>query len=343
MILFRADGNSTIGSGHIMRCLSIADALRDRGKECIFVTAGSEMEDRIRSIGFETRVLGTDYRQMEDELPAMLGILRELVPETLIVDSYYVTSAYFRAIPQDVRTVYIDDLATCAFPTDIVLNYNLFAAEETYRELYKRFDVRCPTLLLGSRYAPLRKEFHNCEARELKERIENVLVLTGGADPGHVALRYLRHLVRSPLQHRFCFHFVLGAMNSDVKEIRNLASGCENIEIHENVSQMYALMSQCDVAISASGSTLYELCACGVPIIAYVLADNQIELARAFQNRGAALFAGDVRENPAFPEAFDRFLEQLDENSELRRRISQAACRLVDGNGAVRIAEVLYK
>ena len=91
------------------------------------------------------------------------------------------------------------------------------------------------------------------------------------------------------------FHFLIGAMNQDKKEIEKLAEGMSNAVLHYNVSDMKSLICSCDIAVSAAGSTLYEICACGVPLITYVLADNQYEGAKAFEEKGLALNCGDIR------------------------------------------------
>ncbi len=342
MIIVRADGNSTIGAGHIMRCLSVADVLRDRGATCVFVTAGPEMAEIIRNAGFETRTLGTDYRHMEDELPALKGLLWELKAELLIADSYFVTENYFREFSDVVRTVYIDDLAAAAYHVDMLINYNLFAKEDRYRALYERTGERRPELLIGTEYVPLRREFRDYPFRELRKRIANVLVSTGGADHEHVALRYLQHLAQSEEMRRYRFHFVLGAMNKDAEEIERLAASQKNVEVHRRVTRMYDLMSHCDAAISASGSTMYELCASSVPIISYVLADNQQEIAREFHNRGAALYAGDIRQDRNFAETFDGMLTQIATDYDRRIEMTHIAHDLVDGKGTRRIADAIW-
>ena len=113
MIVFRADGNPAIGSGHIMRCLSIAEAIRRRGGECAFITADSACGELIAA-GFDWRVLNTDYRRMDYELPALRRQLRSLHARKLVVDSYYVTEGYFEELSNDVPVVYLDDLMRAA-------------------------------------------------------------------------------------------------------------------------------------------------------------------------------------------------------------------------------------
>lgn len=346
MILFRADGNQNIGLGHIMRCLSIADAAAGAGEECLFLTADAGGAKVVSARARKAVSLDGDYRRLDEELPQMAQWLAKKKPAALVVDSYYVTEHYLQELKelcgkQACKLVYLDDVLSFPYPCDVLINYNLFASRESYRKLYGESKGNCPKLLLGTRYAPLRKEFQNRPLRNVGESVSTVFFSTGGADHEHVALRYLRHLAETKAMDRYYFHVLLGKMCVDAPEIKALAQSLTNVAIHENVHEIYELMSRCDAAITASGSTLYELCASGVPIISYVLADNQRENARALCQCGAAAYAGDIRENANFPETFDQKLNELDEKTEFRRSLTQTAHDLVDGNGAKRIAEAI--
>lgn len=341
MIVFRADGNPAIGLGHIMRCLSIAEAIKRQGGECAFITADSACRDLIAAAGFEWRSLNTDYRRMDDELPILYQQLKSIHADKLIVDSYYVTRAYFEEISTAVPVVYLDDLMRAAHPVSALINYNLSANKDKYRALYQSSNADCPTLYIGTKYAPLRCEFQGHPFKEPRKGVRNVLVLTGGADSEHVALHYLNYLACHPSP--FQFHFVIGSMNNDYEELNRLAAGMENAALHCNVRHMYELMSSCDAAVTASGSTLYELSASCVPMVSYVVADNQIGNAEAFEGGGAALYAGDVRKDDRFPEKLDRLLRQLASNGPMRGKLTWNAYALVDGNGADRLADILQQ
>ena len=136
---------------------------------------------------------------------------------------------------------------------------------------------------------------------------------------------------------------MVGAANEDRDLIVSEATGVSNLFLHENVTNMSELMLSCDVAISAAGSTLYELCACRVPTITYILADNQIPGARGFEQRGIMKCAGDIRETGAVElsaRLIDMALELCDNESE-RALIAERQGSVVDGKGAERIIEKL--
>lgn len=136
---------------------------------------------------------------------------------------------------------------------------------------------------------------------------------------------------------------ILGALNRDAVEIEQLADGCAHIVLHRNVTDMRSLMLQCDAAISAGGTTLFELCACGIPTVTYALADNQIMNAAAFEKAGLMLYAGDIRNDRRFVARIFECLEALVQDHTLRLRMSERMQKLVDGNGAARLATAILE
>ena len=335
MILFRADGNPDIGTGHIMRCLSLADALQEQGGEITFITAESYFQRLIQTRGYPCTVLGTAYDRMEEELSIFLPIIERERPELVILDSYFVTPQYMEAVKRTVPLLYTDDLNLFDYPVDIVVNYNIYGPDVPYpqNKMY----------LLGPQYAPLRKEFQGLSQRNTKDRVENVLVSTGGTDPYHVALHCAEYLRKHLPRENMIFHFVLGAMNRDIVQLEQIAEDFSFIKLHRQVTDMCSLMLQCDVAISAAGTTLYELCACGVPAVTYILADNQIQGAQMFQKAGLMPCAGDIREDACFLEHLFELLNSLADDFAQRQHIAEQMQGAVDGRGAARLAEAVLK
>ena len=158
------------------------------------------------------------------------------------------------------------------------------------------------------------------------------------------------------------FHIILDTIETDVEKIKKLAEKHTQICIHQNVKKMSELMQQCDMAVSAAGSTLYELCACGMPTITYVLADNQklgesslcgtgvMKSAGAWKSLGGGRFvrrqggmrsAGDVRTKTGFWDDLMDMMDLLAENCEERQKMRESAVRTVDGMGAEHIIKNL--
>ena len=340
MIIFRADGNPDVGTGHIMRCLSIADAFRSMGKEAVFAAADGSMKGLIEARGFRCFVLGTDYRDMPSDLEKTCALAEETGARLIVADSYFVTADYLRGLRQRAKLAYIDDRAAFAYPADVLINYNIFAASETYKRLYSESGEDLPRLLLGTGYAPLRAEFRSLPKKEIKEKCTDILISTGGADPVHLGLKMAELISAGCRGSNMRYHLLVGAMNTDADRIVRIASGCENIEVHHGVRDMKSLICSCDIAVSAAGSTLYEICACGVPLITYILADNQIPGAAGFEKQGIAVSCGDAR-SENICRSILRETERLADSFSERKQRSETMQRLTDGMGALRIAEAL--
>lgn len=365
MILFRADANTSIGMGHIMRCLSIADAIAalseptiiSRGKDSIkFILADETVAELIKSRGFEPIILHSNYDDMNAELPLWEELSSSIDADLVIVDSYYVTPTYLSFLRENIGTVcYIDDVLSFPYPVDILVNYYAYAEEQAYQELYGAREL--PQLILGPTYAPLREMFRNIPVRTQPEKIKNVLISTGGSDELHVALHFIKYLCdeRKQGEHEqdgTTYHVLVGAMNTDKDAIRSLAKGKDWIVLHENVADMKSLISSVDIAISAAGSTLYEICACGVPLITYSIADNQVPGAEAFQCLGLAVNIGDLREESSIDhdlimsgtlaeDAIEKLIRAenvLATDLEKRNKMTTRQQGTIDGRGAERLA-----
>ena len=341
MILFRADGNAQIGSGHIMRSLSIADAFRVKQKTCLFVLADKTFQSFIEDRGYETCILDSDYRDMDAELEKIKQIVCSYNPQMIIFDSYYVTRKYLQELKSLARLIYIDDLASFAYPVDVLVNYNAYGPNIDYNKLYFNEKILLPKTILGIRYAPLREMFQCVSKREQSKEVKNILVSTGGADSIHLALRLVQYIACDTQSQ--AYHFLVGAMNSDFARIKKNAEKNSNIHIHHNVKNMKSLISSCDLAVSAAGSTMYEIAACGVPMITYVLADNQIYGAEAFDKLGLAVSCGDLRNKEDVAKTLMNSVDRLAKDFILRKQIGEKMQHMVDGFGANRLVEKLLE
>lgn len=333
-VIVRTDANRLIGLGHVMRCLSIADAFYEAGHKVFFIAADDGTSNLIHRRGYEVCLLDSDYRYMDSELelwPNIDGV------NLIIVDSYYVTDSYLKQLRERIsriggKLVYLDDLAAFPYPVDVLVNYNAYGPSLDYQSLYQSSGISVPKLILGPTYVPLRSMFRGVEKKMQPRLVQNVLISTGGADSEHIALSIARARPQN-----YTYHLLLGALNRDKDEIRELAAAQEHIDFHENVSDMKSLITKMDIAVSASGSTLYEICSCGVPLITYIIADNQISGAEAFNKMGLGTNIGDMRiaTDPA-----TKILKAVDElAADYERRIDVGARmqEMIDGYGAERI------
>ena len=338
-ISFRVDGNNIIGWGHVMRSLSIASAANYLGVECFFICADDEMKGIIEKRGFSVFVLNSDFDNLVNELDLLVDLINREQPNYLFVDSYYVSNEYFDEIKKHVKTVYIDDVFDFPYNVDYLVNYNIYAYEAKYRDLYKNNNI--PKLILGPKYAPLRDEFKNV-FKEYRDEVKSVFVSTGGSDEHGIVLKIINKLCESDyLVKGIDYHFIIGGFEPDKDVIYDLAKQYCWIKLHEQVNNMSEIMKGCDVAVSAAGSTLYELCACGVPTVTYVFADNQINGADEFSRLGLMISAGDIRKTSYECDSILYSLRKIIEDSEMRTSISNKMKNVVDGNGAERIIKRL--
>lgn len=354
MIIFRADGNHEVGLGHIMRCLSIANTGYALGERCLFATANGNLSSFIEGHGHENYIFHTDYKNMVSDLEQMKELIKAKHPLAVLVDSYYVTEFYLNTLWKYCQKigcvlVYIDDILSFAYPCDILLNYNIYGPEKTkwYQQLYRTKRMLEPQFLLGTDYAPLRKEFQDLPERIVKREAGNILISTGGSDPDHIAKSVVEYLINYyKCLTQFQFHIIIGKMNDDIAEIKRIIKSVDNVFLHINVKNMSSLMQEADVAISAAGFTLYELCATQTPAIVYALADNQAYGAKCFQANNILKFVGDVRSfgNTALSEMLIKDAVDLAEDFDERSRIVKEQRRIIDGKGTRRLlAKIIQK
>lgn len=342
-ILFRVDGNTVIGAGHIMRCLSIGMAARAAGAECGYLIADHSFEALIKKEGFWVYVLESDYSRMDDELVDLISIITDYDPDITLIDSYYVTAKYINTIREKTYVAYIDDTISFAYPVNILINYNIYAEDLKYSDLYIKAGIKTPQLILGKAFVPLRQEFQNLSEISVKQNVENILFSAGGADPEHMILAFVNTIIDSNIIDHYNFHLILGNFEPDLDEIVELSKKYSNIYPHKNVTCMAQLMRQCDIAVSAAGSTLYELCACGIPTITYSLEDNQIPGAQTFSKKNMMINIGDIRLNNMFMNDLLMSLSELCIDYGRRQKMHLSVLNAVDGHGAKRIANELLK
>lgn len=335
MILIRADANELIGTGHVMRCLSIAHSFKRKGEHVLFVVADHRGDALITSQGFDIFCLNSEWTDMESELVSFEELIDKHDPSLIFVDSYYVTAHYFEVLSKKSRVAYFDDMNKEKWGVDFLINYNIFSSSFDY----SRYENTFTRLMLQPQFAPLREEFKNAPKHEIK-KVTDILISAGGADPERITERIIDSIYASfP---GIMFHFIVGALNPRLEHIKTKASRIDNVSLHLNEHHMAALMNKCDIAVSASGTTLYELCAMGIPTITYTLADNQVVATKEFDRLGYMINAGDCRENREFINGVVEKLKNLIRDSEKRAALSSKMQELVNGNGSDQIVTYIH-
>ncbi|MBP3338544.1 MAG: UDP-2,4-diacetamido-2,4,6-trideoxy-beta-L-altropyranose hydrolase [Lachnospiraceae bacterium] len=340
MIGIRVDANETIASGHIMRCLSIARHLKDN---CIFIVADDYARQLISSKGFEVFTLGTDYSDMESELDILKELISRLHIDVMLVDSYKVTPAYLSCLKTFCKVVYLDDIYAFPYDVNVLANYAAGACDATYKELFG--DALLPDLYLGPAYAPLREEFLLFKSKD-KGVVTDIFITSGATDKFDVVLNLVKQLVKLDDFSNMKLHVISGMFNQNADELKTLALQYFNVLVYENVSNMAEIMSKCQIAVSAGGSTLMELAAVGVPTIAYIVADNQVSGVKALVDMEAVMYAGNANcvDDANCVDCIHSIvgcMQSLISDKALRDSLREKASSLVDGLGAKRIAQIL--
>ncbi len=343
-IFFRTDGNTEIATGHIMRCLTIARACKKKCASVKFVVSDTEsvslLQERfLCDEEFQICCLHSNYRKMTVEVPALVSLLEAEgngnAKPWLFIDSYFATPAYFDMLSPYCRTAYLDDLRSFDCNVDLVVNY------DTDREC--AFYQNAADRLLGIQYAPLREQFQN-PVYEVRPEVKNILLSTGGTDPYGMAEKILDAVSEIPLLQTIHYHIITAETNARYNVLKAMSDKNPRIRIHKGVADMASLMASCDLAVSAGGTTLYELCAVGVPTVSFLMADNQRTAVETFSVKGLISCAGDVRNNAAGKEAVEQitdFMTRMSQNIDSRKKSSHAMRAFLDGCGAAKIADRL--
>ena len=338
MIAIRVDGNSEIATGHIMRCLAVANGLKASGTECIFIVADDNSESLLSSSGFKIINLHSVWNDLDGEISKITAVIKEQNIDRLIVDTYFVTEKYLSALEEVCRVIYIDDLNAFRYPVSVLINYNLYALDIPYSKIYAGTKTR---LLLGPKYAPLRSEFQNIKPH-FRENVKKILITAGGVDTYNAAGEILRKVVNDDFFDGIEFHVVAGRLNGHISELESISKKYPKVIIHKSVERMSELMCDCDVAVTAGGTTLYELCACGLPSICFSWADNQIQAVSVFTRSGLMIGAGDIRSDPnGCVMEVVKGLKAYCSDYEMRVRCGERLKDVVDGVWVGRICEVV--
>lgn len=336
-LLVRADASADTGTGHVMRCLALAQAWQDMGGDVEFVSC--QMPEGLRRRLTEDNIAIQHFEALPGsrfDVEETINLVHRFGAGWVVLDGYHFDTAYQERLKATgVRLVVIDDNAHLErYLADVLVNQNVHAARLRYSsEPYT-------SLLLGPRYALLRREFlqwRNVQ-RDIPAIATRLLVTFGGSDPGNGTVLVLQALEQVGVLLEVTV--VLGAANPHEPTIRRLAAVSKHrVRIESNVTDMPRLMSWADAAVSAAGSTTLELAFMGVPAILLIVAENQLGLGKALDESGAAVNLGWARDVP--PVLLAEEVERLILSPSKRGRMRVIGRSLVDGLGAQRVVDVM--
>lgn len=340
MFYIRADANEVIGIGHIMRCLSVAEEMKSRGIEVTFITADHSPDKIIFSRHFKIVCLNSKWNDLDSEIDKMSALICNGKIPGILIDSYFITYGYLQKICKLTKVIYIDDLGEINYPVDMLVNYNIYANSINYHRLIYGSNTK---FLLGEKYVPLRSEFYNIKT-SFRENVKSVLISTGGTDNYNIAGKILMSIINVSDFSGIQFYVISGKLNRNINKLLDIEKNYTNIHIFQDVVCMSEIMCKCDLAVSACGSTMYELCACGVPAVTFSFADNQIHGLHGFEKRELAINCGDYRTD--MEKVINNICIKLKElifNTQLRKKIYTNLINLIDGNGTKRIVDTIIQ
>lgn len=356
-IAFRADASLQIGTGHVMRCLTLADALRERGAQSTFICRphAGHLFDLIKQRGheaialsplddvyiapadpFHAKWLGTDWASDATQTSQALG---EPVVDWLVVDHYALDRRWEQALrPHTRRIMAIDDLADRPHDCDLLLDQNLGRQIQDYSGLLSRHTQT----LIGPAYALLRPEFAQWREYSLQRRanpqFKNLLITMGGVDQTNATGQVLDVLTHCELPTELRITVVMGPHAPWLAQVQAQAAVMHRpSQVLAGVNNMAQLMAESDLCIGAAGGSAWERCVLGLPTLVLILAANQHSGAMALQTHGAALFAADTQQLIAqMKELFT-----LEKQNTVLRKMSQTAAQLTHGDGVSQVVDLL--
>ena len=340
-LLIRCDANERIGVGHVMRCVALAQAWQDLGGTVTLlgdITAAGLLA-RLHEEGIVFQPLQAAPASEADAVETA-GLAHLLGSRWVVLDGYHFTQAHENEmIGRGLKVLTLDDVADrSSFSATVVLNHNAYAEASLY-------DGKAPNseVLAGAHYIMLRREFASRRPAvlEVPERATRVLVTMGGSDSGNVTATALQALAAFS-QWPLTVTVLVGAANAHLPALeRAVASGIgiHEVELMVNAADVPSVMASSDLAITAAGSTGWELACLGVPMMVVKTADNQRLMERFLRGQGAGIVL-DGRDSQGGASWVPAITETLISAS-TRRSLAEVACRLVDGQGARRVAEHL--
>ncbi|MBN2689845.1 MAG: UDP-2,4-diacetamido-2,4,6-trideoxy-beta-L-altropyranose hydrolase [Gammaproteobacteria bacterium] len=355
-IIFRVDASLQIGSGHVMRCLTLAKSLRDSGQSVSFIcrSLSGNLNKLIYDSGFEVFELTTNndsYEKIYDikQLPKnkqiadaeqTISILTKssIKADWLVLDNYGFDQVWENKVKNYTKKIMvIDDLANRHHSCDILLDQSLPSDQaNSYQNLLPTSCIQ----LLGPKFALLREQFkvERCKLRKRDGSISRIFVFFGGADclnMTRLTLDAILNLKKPELQ----IDVVVGKQNKHINELQNYCSNFAQINFHCQVDNIAKLMQNADLAIGAGGSTSWERCCLGLPSIVCSMADNQDKIVNILAKAKVAKSLGKAKNIKVSD--IKRQLNALLTDQDGMLQMSKNCIKLVDAQGTGRVKKEL--
>lgn len=326
-----------MGLGHLQRCVALAQALRVHGHEASFAIAGGKPPSDVFGLSqFATYVGGAFQLGSPEDALWVRSLSDQVAPSMVVVDSYAVGEGYLEAVSmRGVKVAYIDDLNAFRFPCDVVIAPNVHAKVDAYE------GASQTSFFVGARFVMLREEFWNPSRPKPGGPCASVLLTVGGGDP-HGLMPGLIETADS-VKERFSLRIVIGPYFRNTSSIHEVVQrATREIGIVDAPSSLRPILDETDLAICAGGQTLYEMMATRVPALCIEIAPNQRDSMSAVVRAGAAEGVGSA-EDVDLMSKLGHGLVRLLASQDQRMRMAEAGHNLIDGKGALRVAQGLVE
>ena len=350
-IVFRVDASLEMGTGHVMRCLTLAKTLIRKNIKVSFICRehNGHLIQKIKDSGIEVHVLlndmvktvlekntlqHADWLATTQDIDAeqTIEIVKKINPDWLVVDHYALDFFWENKLHKFVKKIMvIDDLGDRKHDCDLLLDQNYGSTPSKYKELVPDY---C-NLLLGTKYSLLRSEFAKKREESLLRRqnitsFKTVLLNMGGVDPDNYTGKILNILNNLSLKNGMVLKVVLGEQAPHIAKVkRELNKLLVKNELLIDVKNMASVMASSDLAIGASGSTTWERCCLGLPTIQVVIADNQKEIASELNKLGSIKLINDLKQLEAVLKTADDWMQG----------VSKISSTLTEGKGSSLVAK----
>ncbi|MBL1140623.1 MAG: UDP-2,4-diacetamido-2,4,6-trideoxy-beta-L-altropyranose hydrolase [Proteobacteria bacterium] len=359
-VVFRVDASMQIGTGHVIRCLTLAEGLRDHGAVCSFICREHQghLLDRIKEKSFDVvTLLDNEEGFLTDSsdlmsLPAhaswlgcgwqtdaeqTISVLNNVQPDWLVVDHYALDARWENVIkPYCKRLMVVDDIADRIHECDLLLDQNLVY------EMESRYQDKVPntcTLLLGLDYAllqPVYAKMHDC-VQIKNESVQRILIYFGGADQNKLTERTISafmQLNRPDIE----VDVVISSKSHQAGLIEEQILNKDNIHLHSDLPTLASLMSKADLAIGAGGSTNWERLCLGLPALVVSISENQRQVTKFLNDQGLIKLMGHADEIDN-----QRIKVELEQILAMPNLFDWSKCCLdaCNGKGLLKVVEIL--
>jgi UDP-2,4-diacetamido-2,4,6-trideoxy-beta-L-altropyranose hydrolase len=323
-VLILTEGGENIGLGHITRCTSVYEAFEEIGMQSqLIINSDETVRDLLRDKNCKV------FNWLNDRKTLLVAVKDA---DIVFIDSYLADCDLYETISNMAKTaVYIDDDVRLNYPRGFVLNGAVLAEQMAYP---KRKEI---TYLLGSQYAPLRKEFWEVPAKAIRDNLETVMITFGGADIRNVTPKVLKWLTEAYPE--VLKKVIIAKSFRNIAEIERLKDNNTELIYYPNAAEMKKVMLESDIAIAGGGQTLYELARIGVPTIGICIAENQLQNIEGWRKSGFLKYVGWYSDEN-LEQRLESSLRYL-ANKRTRTHISEIGRKVIDGQGYKRIINAI--